>query len=159
MTRCGTRLSLAAVVLWSILLAAGCASIDGQHRDLSATGFEGAQRAELTEVAFYPQKALHCGPAALATLMDWADTEADPDELAAQIYLSGRRGTLQAELLAAARHQGLLAYVHSPSLASLLRQIDAGQPVLVLQNLAFDRLPLWHYAVVVGYDLEIGRAS
>src|SRR5690625_4523717 len=88
--------------------------------------------------------------------MNWAGAEASPDELAAQIYLAGRRGTLQTELLAAARHHGLLAYVHEPSVASLLRQIDAGQPVLVLQNLAFERLPLWHYAVVVGYDLNAG---
>jgi tetratricopeptide (TPR) repeat protein len=35
----------------------------------------------------------------------------------------------------------------------LLREIAAGTPVLVLQNLALDWAPQWHYAVAIGYDL------
>jgi hypothetical protein len=30
-------------------------------------------------------------------------------------------------------------------------QLEAGRPVLVLQNLALKLWPQWHYAVVVGY--------
>jgi tetratricopeptide (TPR) repeat protein len=36
----------------------------------------------------------------------------------------------------------------------VLAEVAAGNPVIVLQNLALDWYPMWHYAVVVGYDLE-----
>ena len=35
---------------------------------------------------------------------------------------------------------------------AILAELDAGHPVLVLQNLMFDWWPQWHLAVVVGYD-------
>ena len=34
----------------------------------------------------------------------------------------------------------------------MLREVAAGNPVLVLQNLGVASVPLWHYAVVVGFD-------
>jgi tetratricopeptide (TPR) repeat protein len=56
-------------------------------------------------------------------------------------------------MVAAAREHGLLVYPLAPDLAALFSELDAGNPVLVMQNLAFDWYPQWHYAVVVGYDL------
>ncbi|MGH6640358.1 MAG: PA2778 family cysteine peptidase, partial [Polaromonas sp.] len=56
--------------------------------------------------------------------------------------------------LAASRRQGLLAYPLAPRLEDLLREVASGNPVLVLQNLAFSFSPLWHYAVVIGFDRE-----
>ncbi len=41
--------------------------------------------------------------------------------------------------------------------AALFGELAAGKPVLVLQNLAFARLPVWHYAVVVGFDADRRR--
>jgi tetratricopeptide (TPR) repeat protein len=38
-------------------------------------------------------------------------------------------------------------------LESLLGELAAGNPVFVLQNLGLDSIPVWHYEVVVGYDL------
>ena len=35
-----------------------------------------------------------------------------------------------------------------------MREIAAGVPVVVLQNLALNWAPQWHYAVAIGYDLE-----
>ena len=34
-----------------------------------------------------------------------------------------------------------------------LREIAAGHPVVVLQNLSLPVSPIWHYAVAIGYDL------
>jgi predicted Zn-dependent protease len=81
-----------------------------------------------------------------------AGVKVTPDELTSQVYLPGRQGALQLEMLAAARRQGLVAYPLAPSLDVLLQELAAGQPVLVLQNLALPIYPLWHYAVVIGYD-------
>ena len=63
-------------------------------------------------------------------------------------------GALQLEMTAALRARGLLAYPLRPHLADLLREVQAGNPVLVLQNLGLDWYPRWHYAVVFGYDLD-----
>ena len=83
-----------------------------------------------------------------------AGREATPETLLSQVYVPGRKGSLQAEMLAAARRHRLVAYTLAPRLADLLHEIAAGNPVLVLQNLGLDWVPRWHYAVAIGYDLE-----
>ncbi len=81
----------------------------------------------------------------------------DPEQLAPQLYLPGKEGhSLQIEMLSATRRHGLLTYVLNPQLRDLLAEIAAGRPVIVLQNLAFNWYPLWHYAVAIGYDLDRG---
>jgi tetratricopeptide (TPR) repeat protein len=70
------------------------------------------------------------------------------------VYLPGRQGSLQAEMLGATRRSGLVAYALAPRMEDLLREIAAGTPVVVLLNLSLKMMPIWHYAVVVGYDLD-----
>ena len=113
-------------------------------------------RAELTEVPFFPQERYQCGPAALATVLGSAGVTSSPDELVAEVYLPGRKGSLQVELLAAARQRDRVVYPVSQDLPSLLRQVAAGTPVLVMQNLGVQPIPIWHYAVLVGYDVDAG---
>ncbi len=102
---------------------------------------------------FYPQEAFQCGPAALATLLGARGVSVQPHDLLPQVYLPGRYGSLQIELVAAARRRGLVPYVlTSPTRADLHAELAAGNPVLVLQNLGLAWYPRWHYAVVVGFD-------
>lgn len=108
---------------------------------------------ELTSVAFFPQEDHQCGPAALATVLNAAGAAVTPEELVAQVYLPARQGSLQLELLAATRRHARVPYVLEPQLDSVLHEVAAGHPVLVLQNLGLSWLPVWHYAVVVGFDL------
>lgn len=107
---------------------------------------------ELASVPFYPQDAYQCGPAALATVLDWSGAEVDLASLVDQVYVPGRRGSLQSEVLAAARRAERIPYPVPPAPASLGAELAAGHPVLVLQNLGLDSLPQWHFSVVVGYD-------
>jgi hypothetical protein len=58
---------------------------------------------ELDQSPFFPQEEFHCGPAALATTLNAAGIGATPEELARQVFLPARRGSLQAEMPAAAR--------------------------------------------------------
>lgn len=131
-------------------LLAGCA-----HR----VPLGGAQLAglpasvELADTPFFPQERYQCGPAALASVLNARGAAVTPEELVPQVYLPARRGSLQAEIMAAVRRQGLLALAVEPSLDAVLAEIAAGHPVLVLQNLGLDWLPRWHYAVAIGYDL------
>ena len=83
-----------------------------------------------------------------------AGVQANVESVIPLVYLPGRRGSLQAEMLGATRRSGLVAYTLAPRLEDLLREVAAGTPVVVLLNLAFRFLPVWHYAVVVGYDLD-----
>jgi tetratricopeptide (TPR) repeat protein len=78
-----------------------------------------------------------------------------PEELVPQVYLPERKGSLQVEMLAAARRHGLVSYQLAPRLEDLLREIAAGTPVILLQNLGLS--DGWHYAVAVGYDYERGE--
>jgi len=112
---------------------------------------------ELTTVAYFPQETFQCGPAALATLLQDAGVDVTPESLQPEVYIPARHGSLQAELLAAARRHDRLAYVIDADTAALRRQLDAGRPVLVLQNFGSRSKPVWHYAVVVGYEAG-GRA-
>jgi len=112
---------------------------------------------ELTEVPFFPQQEYHCGPAALAGIYNFRGLEVLPDEIARLVYVPELQGSLQVEMVAATRQFGLLAVPLDGRLDSVLRELAAGNPVLVLQNLGLDSYPVWHYETVIGYDLERGR--
>jgi tetratricopeptide (TPR) repeat protein len=65
-----------------------------------------------------------------------------------------REGTLQVEMLAGARRNGALAVRLPGRLDALLAEVAAGTPAVVLLNLGLSWIPRWHYAVLVGHDLE-----
>ena len=112
---------------------------------------------ELDDVPFFPQERYQCGPAALATILVNSGVTVTPEELVSLVYVPERKGSFQPELKAAARRYERLPYELAPDAKSLFAEIDAGNPVLILQNLFIDRWPRWHYAVVVGYDSERQR--
>ena len=138
-----------------LLSLAGCTA--PQTRALLAEPPAVSISREILATPFFPQTEYHCGPAALATVMKYREVDVRPDDLVDDVYLPARKGSLQAEMVAATRSRGLLAYPLGDSLSALLREVDAGNPVLVLQNLGLDWWPQWHYAVVVGYDLDAGH--
>jgi len=107
---------------------------------------------ELTETPFFPQDDYQCGPAALATVLNASGIEISPEELVPKIYIPGKKGSLQVELLAATRTSGRLPYRLDSSLADIVGELEAGRPVVVLQNLGVSMIPRWHYAVVVGVN-------
>lgn len=109
---------------------------------------------ELTQTPFYPQELYQCGPAALATALNAIDIKVTPDQLTPEVYIPSRQGSLQIEMLAAARRHGALAIQIKPELEALLEEIVAGNAVVVMQNMGLSWAPSWHYAVVVGYDLD-----
>lgn len=109
---------------------------------------------QLHDVPFFPQQKYQCGPAALAMALNHADVKVTPGELVGLVYLPARKGSLQIELMAGTRHYQRIPYVITPRLEVLLQELEAGNPVLVLQNLGLGWAPVWHYAVVIGYDLQ-----
>jgi tetratricopeptide (TPR) repeat protein len=91
----------------------------------------------------------------LATVLNWTGLEVSPQDLGALVFDPQLEGSLQASMKAAARRHGRLAYeIHGRK--ELLREVAAGHPVIVLQNLGLSWRPVYHYSVVSGYDLNTG---
>lgn len=137
------------------LLVSGCATLDSQAL-LKNPPAELARMVELTQIPFFPQEEYQCGPAALATALSAKGKNVTPQDLTKDVFLPTRKGSLQVEMRTATRRQGMLAVTMSGRVKDLLTEISDGNPVVVLQNLALSWYPLWHYAVVVGYDLDRG---
>jgi hypothetical protein len=109
---------------------------------------------ELVDTPFYSQLQFQCGPAALMTLLTASGVATTLDAVAAQVFLPGRQGSLQTEILAASRAAERVPYVLAPGLASITSELATGRPVLVLLNLGVSWIPRWHYAVVIGADAD-----
>jgi hypothetical protein len=142
----------------AILVLSGCAALWPQTaalRDQQPGDLKLPQQVELTSVPFFPQTEYQCGPAALATVLANFGAKVTPEDLVSQVYIPERKGSLQVEMVAAARRHGMVSYVLMPSFEDMLRELAAGNPVIVLQNLGFSEG--WHYAVAVGYDYAKGE--
>jgi tetratricopeptide (TPR) repeat protein len=152
----GRSLFRLTVLVLALALLSGCATAPQSQRISQTVPADLPPRAELTDTAFFPQEDYQCGPAALATVLVGQGIEVTPEELVREVYVPERQGSLQAEMRAAARARGLVAYRLRPELADILAEVAAGNPVLVFQNLGLGLAPRWHYAVVIGYDLDAG---
>lgn len=139
------------------LLIGGCGGTLQTRTLLEAPPPQLASRTELGDTRFFPQEDYQCGPAALAMALDAAGVAADPEGLRPEVYLPQRKGSLQVEMLATARRHGVVAYQLAPQLDDLLAEVADGTPVIVLQNLGLGWYPVWHYAVVIGYELGRGE--
>ncbi len=138
----------------ALLLCAACATRSATRapewpRDLP-------RQVELSATPFFAQARYQCGPAALATVLTAANVAVSPAALIQEVYLPARRGSLQTELLAATRRRERIPYVIVATSGELAAQVASGRPVLVLLNLGLDHWPRWHYAVVIGYDVDRG---
>jgi hypothetical protein len=145
--------------LGAATLLSACASLTAsQTRALLARPpSDLPQRVEWTQVPFFPQEVNQCGPAALATALGAVGVSIAPEVLGTAVFVPTREGSLQVEMLAAPRRHGQIATRIRHDLVSLLREVAAGQAPVVLLNLGLSIQPLWHYAVVVGYDLPAGQ--
>ena len=142
------------IFIFVSLIFSGCAtdpSIQSLHQVLDP-GIP--QKVELTRVPFYEQELFQCGPASLAMILNHRNKPVSAEELRPLIYIPDRGGTLQSEIRSVVRQYGVMTLQLQNGLEGLIEEIAAGNPVLVMQNLGLKYLPQWHYAVVIGYDLN-----
>lgn len=108
-------------------------------------------------VPFIEQPAAQCGPTSLAMVLEYYDKKSESEvllkKLTAQILTESKNGSLQSHMIGGARRQGMMA-ITLKGFSDLLKDVDAGHPVIVFENLALSWWPQWHYAVVYGYDLD-----
>ena len=129
---------------------AGCATMPSQTSltTLQPVSFE------IEQTPFFSQRRKQCGAAALATVLKFHGANVTAEQLEPYVYLPEREGAVSLELVAQTRRFGMVPYIPQGSLDALLAEVAAGNPVVVLQNLGLSWLPQWHFAVVIGYDLE-----
>ncbi|MEM9970762.1 MAG: PA2778 family cysteine peptidase [Pseudomonadota bacterium] len=141
-----------AAALFGLLTA--CAGPD----PFTAPRPETARKAAVTGVPLIQQADFFCGPASLAMVMQWSGIDVTQQELAGQAFTPGAGGTYLADMLGTARRRGQLA-VPVDGFAALTGEVDAGNPVIVFQNLGLSFAPIWHYGVVTAYDLDAGTVT
>ncbi|MGH8493730.1 MAG: PA2778 family cysteine peptidase [Moraxellaceae bacterium] len=143
-----TRTLLLAPLLCALLSA--CTA--PQTLLLRTTPVTAAAPVQIPDVPFFPQEEHQCGPAALATMLNFAGKSVTPAALTEKVYVPERKGSFALEMVAAARSEGRLVYPVAPQMEAVLTALDQGYPVLVLQNNGLGIYPVWHFAVVVGAD-------
>ncbi len=151
---------LAAGVFLAACLLQGCALMVPQTMELRDAWPEGLpQRTTIEAVPFYAQDEYQCGPTALATTLKHAGVDVTPDDLVPEVYLPSRFGSLQVEMAATPRRHGIVSYKLKPRYEDLLREVAAGNPVIVLLDYGVWPVRVWHYSVVVGFDRPGGQVT
>lgn len=103
-------------------------------------------------VPFYPQEDYQCGPASLASVLNYLGTKVTPEDVAKDIYRRSAKGTLNIDMVLYAQSKGLEASWYSGGWDDLTEKIKAGWPLIVLVDNGFSILQVNHFMVVTGYD-------
>jgi len=106
---------------------------------------------ELSSVPFIQQQDYQCGPASLAMILNYYGQHTTPSDLVPWVFTPNAQGSFPAEMDAVTRQQGFISYPIN-GFEALLEEVNAGHPVLVLQNLGVSWYTKWHFAVVIGFD-------
>lgn len=131
-----------------VLLLGGCAS-------LPPITYPPASVPPRLAVPYIPQDDFQCGPAAVAMVLAFHGEAVPLQTLTSEIYSPALRGSLQPALVAAGRRHGWLAWEMN-DFDAILQEVASGRPVIILQNRGLGWTPVWHYAVVVGFDASRG---
>ena len=138
-------------VFLSLLLIFGCNSIKTKNLQ-QLVNIKIPRRSEIKNIHFFPQEAYQCGPAVLSMALVWSGVQVTPDTVAPAVFTPSLQGSLQSAIIGATRRHGRVAYPIS-NLNEMIQELAAGYPVIVFQNLGLSWLPVWHYSLVIGYDL------
>ena len=106
----------------------------------------------ISDVPFFPQSEYECGPAALASVLNYYGYGVTPEEIAKAIYRKRLRGTLSMDLLLFAQGMGVFVRAYRGDLTDAKDQISKDRPLIVFQDVGYPLLPIRHFSVVIGYD-------
>lgn len=137
----------------AMILVTGCAAKDplpvGKHYPSYSLN-----------VPFIPPRSKLCGSSSIEMVAEYwqKKTSYIPQlsvkELDGLTLIPAKGGTLQIELILAARANGLIVYPLEPTFEALFSELSEDHPVIVLVNRSYAWYPLWHYAPVTGFDGE-----
>lgn len=111
--------------------------------------------AYISGVPFFPQNQFQCGPASLASVLNFYNIHVSPEEIRDAIYLKRLKGTLNMDMFSYARgfaDRGINVREIYGDLTILKGEIRREHPVIVFTDLGIWHIRRGHYMVVVGYD-------
>jgi ABC-type bacteriocin/lantibiotic exporter with double-glycine peptidase domain len=123
---------------------ASCSSVQGIH--------ESSTNTIIKDVPFYAQESYQCGPASLATVMNYLKVMVKPEEIAEDIYSKSAHGTLNLDMVFYARRKGLSALQYKGNLSDIHKNIADGNPLIVMVDYGFSFYEARHFMVIVGYN-------
>ncbi|MBW6488917.1 PA2778 family cysteine peptidase [Sulfurimonas sp.] len=141
------------LALASLIFSTGCARNTPFPKDANVSSYS-------IDVPFVVPRSELCGSTSLEMLSSYWQSKGSYtpklslEELDNRTLIPAKSGTLQIELVAAARANGLLVYPLEPNFDALFMELKANHPVIVLVNRGLSWYELWHYAPVTGYDAK-----
>ncbi len=139
------------------LFLSGCASSSARFA-IADIESQGLPRSMQLPVQFIPQRVNHCGPAVLSMAAGYATgLKPNVEAISRAVFTPGREGTLRFDMITGARRMGLLA-TNLNGFATVLAEVAAGNPVVLFENKGLSFAPVWHFSLLVGYDLDRGVA-
>ncbi len=141
-----------ATLVVALIFLSACATTAPQTKEILRSPPKIALSAEI-EVPFIDQTAGHCGPSTLTMAMQWAGHRARLEQISHEVMNPKQNGSLQEDLISSCRREGMMG-IRLEGMEALLKEVDAGHPVIIFENLGLSWYQQWHYAVVVGYDLR-----
>jgi len=139
-------------LIGSFQMIVACSSIPKQSDRFYQSLRNLPEKTEIENVPFIKQSSGTCGPATLAMSLQANGKNISMQDLESQVFTPGMNGSLPTDLISASRRQGMMA-IPIEGLEALIREVAAGHPVIVFENLGLSWIPDWHYALVYGYDL------
>lgn len=131
-----------------IALLTGCTP-----KDVKETGFSADKGTIAVKgVPFIKQKDNFCGPAAMASLMQFYGQNISQEEVAEKVYTPKLEGALISDMENFAREQGYNVEVSEGNIGRLTSLIDEGTPVITLVDKGVWKVSVPHYYVVYGYN-------
>ena len=106
----------------------------------------------IENVPFYSQESYQCGPASLASVLNYWGVNVIPDNIAKEIFSESARGTLNIDMILYTQRMGLDATQYRGSIEDLKKNIESGYPLIVLVDYGFSLYQVNHFMVVVGYN-------
>lgn len=137
----------------ALILVTGCAPKDPLPSERHYSSFT-------LNVPFVAPRSKLCGSSSIEMVAAYWQTKTSytpqlsVGELDGRTLIPAKGGTLQIELVWAARANGLIVYPLEPTFEALFSELSEDHPVIVLVNRSYSWYPLWHYAPVTGFDGE-----
>jgi ABC-type bacteriocin/lantibiotic exporter with double-glycine peptidase domain len=106
----------------------------------------------IQNVPFFDQEDYQCGPASLASVLNYHGIHVLPKEIADEIFSTNVRGTLTFDMLIYAQKKGLYARQFRGDIKALQENIIKNQPLIVLVNFGNSLIQKNHFMVVTGFS-------
>lgn len=106
----------------------------------------------IKNVPFVKQKDKFCGPAAMASVMNFYGQDVSQDQIAKEVYSPELKGALISDMENFARKMGYKASTVNGDENTLISLVDEGIPSIILVDLGIWVVSVPHYYLVYGYN-------